>query len=207
VNDQELIDLLRQADQRTGLEGDIELQHVLRGGEHRPRRRRAIRSGALTAAAVAVAATLMFGPTLLGGTDRAAPAMAIEQLSLLSAPASAQDRLPAEVDQPDGGAGDIVRSSVRLVGETTAARFWAGVDSAGQVCLIAYLTPPDWVAGISCAPVSDFAHHGLWVAVQRGSEGELRGHLLPDGYAESKPAPDGLHFVTPNLAVSSRLAG
>lgn len=209
MSDQDLIRVLREARDRTHLDDGFDLTAALNAGQRRARRRRVLQgASAAVATAAVVFAAVVLAPRLTGSPDAAvAPAGptsdAVAHLSLLGEPAGPEDDLPRELDQDQTGA-PLVESSARLVAETEDATFFAAVDTAGRVCLVIYLPDPgtEWAASNNCSSVPDFADHGTRAVLDGPGSGPVEAHLLPDDQAGKPLAPDGLAFLTPNLATN-----
>ncbi len=163
----DVIERLRGAEDHTAASPAVLVSEVVRAGERRLRRRRALGAGAC---AVVLAGAVSLAAVLDPAGD-AAPTAGEGRLELLDRPQTALDRLPSWVDL------EVVPSSSRRVWTFEDVSVYAAEDPAGRVCVVLLPGPPE-LAGASCAAPADFARQGVWVAV--GPPG-TEAHLVPDG--------------------------
>jgi hypothetical protein len=133
-------------------------------------------------------------PASTSETDGSVPQAPVPEKTAAVDPATAAlERARTERDIPpkymglesDGAAGDthVDKSTVRFLGESDVASFWAGYDKAGNICLFTY-APDSFSSGSSCTLVATYASFGL--SEQTGDdEGWAEGYLVPDAAIDS----------------------
>ncbi|WP_123788379.1 hypothetical protein [Phytoactinopolyspora halophila] len=209
----DVIEKLRAADDRTAPPEALDVADVVRRGEARLRRRtRLWLGGVLVAVAIVAGAGSWVWPT--APDDSAAPedtAVADrgdvepgEYMSVFDEPQQPSDELPDEIRDSERFAAfddDLVAETVRAVGESDDARFWAGITEDRNVCLIVDVVEGDWIMG--CTGVEALGMRGGPALYQtyRASAAIL----VADGYTPPVVEEEGWTFISPNVAVGAPL--
>jgi len=160
---------------------------------------------ALAAASLVVLAMSL--QAFAGSTSSTANAN-IPNLAALKKVPAPSDKAPSGIEDSaaDIGEGGLDVKSIRKLGQGENATYWAGRDSAGNICLVFLL--PSGTSGHACAAPEDFNTDGTGVALENMETGEyIEAHLLPDGalpqegklYRQDAP---GVVVIDPSLRSS-----
>jgi hypothetical protein len=96
---------------------------------------------------------------------------------------------------PTGREGVIDESSVRFLGESDVASFWAAYDDEDNICLRAFF-PDTLASGGSCTLISTYGTYGISVQTS-DEENYAEGYLVPDAAVDSL---DGLDVIPGSLS-------
>lgn len=193
-----VVDVLRDAEERTSPPEGFDLNLAMRRGQARARRRRVLQAASVVATTALVATGVALGwsaatsttpagePEVLRGDDAAA------QFGFFSAPQTASDQLPAAV--ADEAA--VVASSTRDLAGFGDAHYWAALNESGYICIVTVVQEA-WVS-TTCGGIAPGQPGPTSYTAMSGQTARL----LPDGYEPSIQEHAGWTYLTPNLAVA-----
>jgi hypothetical protein len=143
----------------------------------------------------------------VGGIALAQPAMA-RAAAISALPVLTRQQTPL-VDLPDNlvsttlGNGGLDEESARLLGKDAETSFWAALDTASNICLVAQSRAHPELSAATCPGAQDFLIRGAWLQVV-SSEWNVEAQLQPDARAGTAP---GAGWVRLTDALSVRADG
>lgn len=105
-----------------------------------------------------------------------------DMLQVATAPQTEKDRSFADL-VADSDGDPLPVDELRWIGNDQVADYWVSVEDDWNVCLYAYIPGDHWVAGASCATISEFYRSGVAVGVRHGVDDPataVEAYLLPD---------------------------